>query len=88
VLLDADGHPWLIEMQRTPAARGQPLVERINSAMYASVFAMNQAPLIDDTTPADLVERLRTDDGARLRPRGRDRDGQPRQVRPGPPGPS
>jgi tetratricopeptide (TPR) repeat protein len=65
VLLDTDGHPWLIEMQRTPAARGQPLVERINAAMYASVFAMSQVPLIDDTTPADLVQRLRADDAAR-----------------------
>jgi hypothetical protein len=52
-------------MQRTPAARGQPLVERINAAMYASVFAMSQVPLIDDTTPADLVQRLRADDAAR-----------------------
>lgn len=65
VLLDADGHPWLIEMQRTPAARGQPLVERINTALYASIFAMSQAPLIDDTTPPDLAQRLREDDGAR-----------------------
>jgi tetratricopeptide (TPR) repeat protein len=65
VLLDADGHPWLIEMQRTPAARGQPLVERINSEMYATIFRMAQAPLIDDAMPAEQVELLRTDDAAR-----------------------
>ena len=65
VLLDADGHPWLIEMQRTPAARGQPLVERINLQMYDSVFAMSQAPLVDDATPAEMAQSLRTDDVAR-----------------------
>ena len=65
VLIDADGHPWLIEMQRTPAARGQPLVERINGEMYATLFRMAQAPLIDDATPPDLAQRLRTDDDAR-----------------------
>jgi len=65
-LIDADGHPWLIEMQRTPAARGQPLVEKINSEMYLTMLRMAQAPLIDDTTPAQEAERLRADDGARL----------------------
>jgi tetratricopeptide (TPR) repeat protein len=67
VLVDTDGHPWLIEMQRTPAARGQPLVERINSEMYATIFRMAQAPLIDDATPPDQVTLLRTDDTARRR---------------------
>ena len=79
VLLDAEGHPWLIEMQRTPAARGQPLVERINGDMYATIFSMSQAPLIDDATPPALVERLRADEatrraaeaGVELRNRGR-----------------
>jgi tetratricopeptide (TPR) repeat protein len=65
VLLDAEGHPWLIEMQRAPAAKGQPLVEKINAEMYATVFAITQAPLIDDATPAEQAERLRTDDAAR-----------------------
>ena len=65
VLLDAEGHPWLIEMQRIPAAKGQPLVDRINSEMFATTFLMAQAPLIDDDTPADRVEALRTDDAAR-----------------------
>lgn len=65
VLVDADGHPWLIEMQRTPAARGQPLVEKINGEMYATTFRMAQAPLIDDATPPEEAGRLRADDAAR-----------------------
>jgi hypothetical protein len=65
VLIDTDGHPWLIEMQRTPAARGQPLVEKINGEMYLTTFRMAHAPLIDDTTPPDEAERLRVDDDAR-----------------------
>ncbi|MBS0362631.1 MAG: tetratricopeptide repeat protein [Proteobacteria bacterium] len=67
VLIDAEGHPWLIEMQRTPAAKGAPLVEKINLEMYRTVFAMTHAPLIDDATPADLTQALRTDDAARRR---------------------
>jgi tetratricopeptide (TPR) repeat protein len=65
VLIDDEGHPWLIEMQRTPAARGAPLVEKINGEMYVTSFHMGQAPLIDDTTPLDQIEALRTDDAAR-----------------------
>lgn len=67
VLIDAEGHPWLIEMQRTPAAKGAPLVEKINLEMYQSVFRMAHSPLIDDATPPDLLQALRTDDGARRR---------------------
>jgi tetratricopeptide (TPR) repeat protein len=65
VLLDAEGHPWLIEMQRTPAARGAPLVERINGEMHISTFRMGHNPLIDDATPPELLAALRTDDHAR-----------------------
>jgi tetratricopeptide (TPR) repeat protein len=67
VLVDAEGHPWLIEMQRTPAARGAPLVEAINGEMYLTCFRMGHFPLIDDATAPDLVAALRTDDGARRR---------------------
>ncbi|THD70137.1 hypothetical protein [Phenylobacterium sp.] len=69
VLIDAKGHPWLIEMQRTPAARGAPLVEKINAEMYATGFRMGHAPLIDDATTPDMLAALRADDGAR---RGRE----------------
>jgi tetratricopeptide (TPR) repeat protein len=67
VLVDADGHPWLIEMQRTPAARGAPLMEKINGEMYVTNFRMGHAPLIDDATPSELLAALRADDGARRR---------------------
>ena len=67
MLIDDQGHPWLIEMQRTPASRGAPLVERINGDMYMTSFRMAQAPLIEDTTPAGEAEALRTDDAARRR---------------------
>jgi tetratricopeptide (TPR) repeat protein len=65
VLIDDEGHPWLIEMQRTPAARGQPLVEKINGEMYKNVFAMAHAPLIDDATPPEQVAALRADPAVR-----------------------
>jgi hypothetical protein len=67
VLIDEAGHPWLIEMQRTPAARGAPLVEKINGEMYQTAFRMAHAPLIDDATPLAEIEALRTDDAARRR---------------------
>ncbi|WP_394762280.1 CDC27 family protein [Phenylobacterium sp.] len=67
VLIDADGHPWLIEMQRTPAARGAPLVDRINAEMFNTCFRMTHFPLIDDATPPELIAALRTDDTARRR---------------------
>ena len=67
VLIDEDGHPWLIEMQRTPAAKGAPLVEKINAEMYQSVFRMAHGALIDDTLPAEVMQALRTDDAARRR---------------------
>ena len=67
VLIDADGHPWLIEMQRTPAARGAPLVDRINAELFNTCFRMAHFPLIDDSTPSELIGALRTDDAARRR---------------------
>ena len=67
VLIDDEGHPWLIEMQRTPAARGAALVEKINGEMYQSIFHMAQAPMIEDETPLAQIEALRTDDAARRR---------------------
>lgn len=67
VLIDAEGHPWLIEMQRTPAARGAPLVEKINGEMYMTCFRMGHFPLIDDATPPELLAALRADDAARRR---------------------
>ena len=67
ILIDDQGHPWLIEMQRTPAARGAPLLDRINAEMFATCFRMGHFPLIDDEAPPELVAALRTDDAARRR---------------------
>ena len=67
ILIDAQGHPWLIEMQRTPAARGAPLVEKINGEMFNTCFRMAHFPLIDDAAPPELVAALRSDDAARHR---------------------
>ncbi|HZZ70089.1 MAG TPA: tetratricopeptide repeat protein [Phenylobacterium sp.] len=67
VLIDDEGHPWLIEMQRTPAARGAPLVEKINGEMYVTCFQMTHFTLIDDATPEALTAELRSDDTARRR---------------------
>ena len=67
VLIDAEGHPWLIEMQRSPAARGAPLVDRINAEMFNTVFGMIHGLLIDDATSPELVAALRADDGTRRR---------------------
>src|SRR5207253_5561998 len=67
VLVDDEGHPWLIEMQRTPAARGAPLVDRINAEMFSTVFRMAHGVLIDDATAPEQVAALRADDAARRR---------------------
>ncbi|WP_304177843.1 hypothetical protein [Phenylobacterium aquaticum] len=66
VLVDADGHPWLIEMQRAPAARGAPLVERVNGELFCDVFRMSHGPLIEDGMPPDEIARLVSDPQARL----------------------
>ena len=64
VLIDADGAPWLIEMQLIPAARGSALVERLNGAMFETIFAMSQGLLANDATSAEDLARLRTDPAA------------------------
>ena len=42
-------------------------MDRINAEMYATSFSMAHAPLIDDTTPPELVAALRADDAVRRR---------------------
>jgi hypothetical protein len=51
VLIDADGEPWLIEMQVKPAAAGSPLVARINGELFATVFRMSTGVLIPEAMP-------------------------------------
>ena len=64
MLIDDEGHPWLIEMQRTPAALGQPLVEKINAELYVTAFRMAHGLLIDDTTPPETIAALHAGDEA------------------------
>lgn len=61
VLLDAQGHPWLIEMQSNPAARGAPLVQQINGALFANIVRMSVGVLTTDSLSAADLEALRTD---------------------------
>jgi len=66
VLIDADGHPWLIEMQRAPAAKGAPLVERINADMYCDLFRMTHGPLLEDGMDPATAAAILSDPQARL----------------------
>lgn len=61
ILLDADGHPWLIEMQSNPAARGAPLVNRINGEMFESLYRMQVGVFAEDSIAAADLEALRRD---------------------------
>jgi len=45
MLLDEDCHPWLIEIQTSPAASGAPLVNQINSELFKTMFRMANTPL-------------------------------------------
>lgn len=64
VLLDADGHPWLIEIQSNPAARGAPLVNRINGDLFANIYRMSVAVLTDDGLSDADLQALRRDPSA------------------------
>lgn len=41
VLVDADGHPWLLEIQASPAVTGSALVNRVNSGLLRTLFEMS-----------------------------------------------
>ncbi len=66
ILLDADGHPWLIEMQSNPAARGSPLVNRINGEMFATAYKMQVGVLAEDGIASADLEALRRDPQAMI----------------------
>jgi Tfp pilus assembly protein PilF len=54
VLIDAEGEPWLIEMQAKPALAGSPLVTKVNGELFATIFRMSVAPVIEEgMTPAE-----------------------------------
>lgn len=61
VLIDAEGEPWLIEMQVKPAAAGSPLVARINGELFATVLRMSTGVLIPETTPSSERAKLLAD---------------------------
>jgi hypothetical protein len=65
VLLDADGAPWLIEMQRKPAAIGSALVEKINGGMFSTVFRMTSCRLIEDGMSPERSTAILADPKAR-----------------------
>jgi len=66
VLIDAEGKPWLIEMQRKPALSGSALVRKINGQMFQSIFEMSSGFLIDDSMPAERIASLAKDRAAQL----------------------
>jgi hypothetical protein len=67
VLLDADGHPWLLEIQAKPASVGQPLVARINGELYNNIFRMTVGCVAQDAMTAAQLEAVRTPDGLMAR---------------------
>ena len=64
VLLDAEGKPWLIEAQRKPALAGSPLVNKINSRMFCTIFEMSCGYLIEDGMSAEALAVFGHDAGA------------------------
>ena len=64
ILLDADGHPWLIEMQSTPAASGAPLVVRINGGLFANIFRMSVGVFTLDSMSDAQLHTIRRDPAA------------------------
>ena len=67
VLLDAEGQPWLIEVERMPEIFGPPLVELIHGALFRTVFEMSCGLLLDDALPADQVAAIAKDPEALAR---------------------
>lgn len=61
VLVDADGHPWLLEIQASPAVTGAPLVNRINAGLLRTIFEMSVGVLgregDRDPTDAEIAAR-------------------------------
>jgi tetratricopeptide (TPR) repeat protein len=66
VLIDVDGKPWLIEMQRKPALGGSALVRKVNGGMFQSIFEMSCGYMIEDNMPAERIALLAKDRAAML----------------------
>lgn len=54
VVFDADGDPWLIEMQAIPGVRGTPLVNRITGEMFRTIGRMTVGAF-DAATPEAIA---------------------------------
>lgn len=65
VLVDERGAPWLIELQRSPAVRGAPLVERVNTELFATAFRMTRGPLVEDGMAPERIAAALADPTAR-----------------------
>ena len=58
ILLDDEGHPWLLEIQTSPAALGPPLIGRINGELFTTIFRMTVGSLgLGETTDPDAIAR-------------------------------
>jgi len=55
VLLDQTTRPWLIEIQRSPAWNGPPLVKRINNTLAATLIRMSAGPLLSGHMPPERI---------------------------------
>ena len=60
VLLDSKARPWLIEIQRSPAWNGPPLVQRINNRLAMTLARMNIGPILVDTMSATQVAEIQS----------------------------
>ena len=58
VLLDTDGQPWLIEVQRKPAMGGVAIAARINEKLARTIFEMSCVCAIDDGLPGERIAEL------------------------------
>jgi tetratricopeptide (TPR) repeat protein len=71
VLLDRTGRPWLLEMQRKPAAGGAPLVNRVNGELFQTILRMQVGALrLNNPTEAAMRGRNRMEQPGRLYPSG------------------
>jgi tetratricopeptide (TPR) repeat protein len=58
VLVDRDGRPWLLEVQRNPSMTGSPLLNRLNAELFRAAFRLGVHHLLDTpmADPAPLSD--------------------------------
>lgn len=61
ILIDAEGHPWLLEIQAKPAAEGSPLVHRVNGELYSNLVRMTVGCAFDDAMAPERLAATRAD---------------------------